>query len=215
MSVGLIGGCSRDPASLARCHPAQRSQTMDSASALSTHCAQTGFAAEESAGRLNNAITLTVHPPWCTFVPLLYHGHNREARGAMSYSTTIHNRNGDLTLAWDEPDDPKIIAMIEAQMARGFDFWMLEPRLGGMAAPHKVPLRQAADALRTRVVAMSLAAGEPDIAAAIEDRTVTPTSRPNAEPSKEPLRRQRVSKAKTAEEVAGGQSVRTTRRGGG
>jgi len=126
------------------------------------------------------------------------------------HGMTIQSRRGDLTLAWDEPDDPKVLAMIQASMGKGFDFWMLEPRLGGMAAPQRTRLARPNDALRTRVVAMSLADGEPDIAGLIEDGTVTPTKT-----AESPMRRGRVSKAQKAEEVAKGESVRTRRKGGG
>lgn len=116
------------------------------------------------------------------------------------HGTTIFTGRGDVTLAWDEADDPAILAMIEQQMKAGTTFFVIEPRLGGMASPTKVPLADSRDALRQRVVAMSLSKGDQILLPAIESGAARPVPTPD-----KPARTRR--KAKTAGEVAGSETV--------
>lgn len=116
------------------------------------------------------------------------------------YGTTLFTRRGDVTLAWDEPDDPQILAMIEAQMRAGVTFFLIEPRLGGMAAPHKVPLADPRDALRNRTVAMAVAGKDNMLLPALEAGAARPVVTPD-----KPVRTRK--KATAAKEVASGESV--------
>ena len=122
--------------------------------------------------------------------------------------TTMFTSRGDVTLVWDEADDPQILAMIEAQMAAGMTFFIIEPRLGGMAAPNKVPLTNPKDALKQRIIAMSLAGNERAIIPAIESGAATPAPTPE-----KPARTRR--KAATAEKVAANETVGVKAKGGG
>lgn len=122
--------------------------------------------------------------------------------------TTLFNGRGDVTLVWDEPDDPVILQMIEAQMAAGTSFFLVEPRLGGMASPNKVRLTNPQDALRSRTVAMSIAGSDAPLFRAIESGAARPAETPD-----KPVKTTR--RAKTAKEVASGETVGIKRKGGG
>ena len=116
------------------------------------------------------------------------------------HGTTILNGRGDLTIAWDEPDDERVLAMIREKMAAGWHFFLVEPRMGGMAAPARVPLRAAEDAARARVVSMSIADKDQAIAGLLESGAAVPVPA-----SDKPMRRRRT--ARTAEEAAAGETV--------
>lgn len=118
----------------------------------------------------------------------------------MTYGTTLFTGRGDVTLAWDEPDDPRILQMIDAQMRAGVTFFVVEPRLGGMASPAKRQIASAREALPQRIVAMSLTNGDQSIIPAIESGAATPVATPD-----KPAKTRR--KAKTAEEVAGAETI--------
>lgn len=124
------------------------------------------------------------------------------------HGTTLFTRRGDITLAWDEPDDPQILAMIEAQMRAGVTFFLIEPRLGGMAAPHKIPLHDARDALRNRTVAMSVAGKDVALLPVLEAGAARPVATPD-----KPVRARK--KAASAKEVASGESIGVRAAGGG
>ncbi len=116
------------------------------------------------------------------------------------HGTTLFTGRGDVTIAWDEPDDPAILQMIEAQMRAGTAFFVIEPRLGGMAAPAKVQIHDPKDALKQRIVAMSLTGGDKILMPAIESGAARPVSTP-----KQPAKTRR--KATTAKEVASNETV--------
>ena len=124
------------------------------------------------------------------------------------YGTTILNGRGDLTIAWDNEDDAQILAMIEAKMKEGYSFFLIEPRLGGMATPNRIQLTNLQDALRQRMVSMKLADRDKTVAGLIETQVVTPVPTPE-KPAKT------TRKAKTAKEVASGESVAVKPRRGG
>ncbi len=116
------------------------------------------------------------------------------------HGTTLFTGRGDVTIAWDEPDDPAILQMIEAQMKAGTSFFVIEPRLSGMAAPAKVLLQNPRDALRQRVVAMSLAGSDRELLSAIEGGAAQPVATP-----KQPAKTRR--RAATAKEVASSETI--------
>jgi hypothetical protein len=110
---------------------------------------------------------------------------------------TMLNEQGDVTIVWDEADDDRMEAIIAKKMEQGIQFFVIEPRLGGLAQPAKRPLRSADSARDHRALSIrdeDLAAfvGESDTAAVVK----TPPK---------PVRS--VRKAKTAKEVAKGESV--------
>lgn len=122
-------------------------------------------------------------------------------------SMTIFNGRGDLTIAWDEADDEAVTAMIEKKMAEGYTFFILEPRLGGMAAPAKIPLKRVSDALHQRAVALRLSDGDREIAGLIESGKAEPVATPSA------IRTKR--KATSAKEAAASETVGVRPKRGG
>jgi hypothetical protein len=116
------------------------------------------------------------------------------------FGTTIMNGRGDLTIAWDQEDDEAILNMIESKMKEGFTFFIIEPRLGGMASPSKTEIADPKNTLPNRIVSMKLADGDRAVAGLIEAGAVKPVPQPE-----KPVRGAR--KAKTAREVAKGESI--------
>jgi hypothetical protein len=116
----------------------------------------------------------------------------------MLRSTTYLNRLGDVTIVWTEEQDAMMLAIIEKKMAQGVVFFLVEPRMGGLAPPLKTELDKAEHAFRLR----ALAVHDKDFADMVEMAGVTTINAP--EPAKRPTVK---SKAKTAREVASGQSI--------
>lgn len=122
--------------------------------------------------------------------------------------TTLFTGRGDITLAWDDADDPQILAMIEAQMKAGVSFFLVEPRLGGMASPNRTPLISPQDAFKQRVVVMSITGQDQLLVPALESGAAVPVKTPT-KPAKTRKR------ATSAKEVASGESVGVKAKRGG
>ena len=112
---------------------------------------------------------------------------------------TMLNSRGDTTIAWTPDRDDDIEAVIAKKMTEGVTFFMIDPRFG-----HREKLTHAADALRHRVLAIP----DEDFAAFVGagKGDLVPT------PAKVAKTRGR---AKTAKEVAKGESVAVQQRRGG
>lgn len=116
------------------------------------------------------------------------------------------NESGDTTISWEAENDAAMTEIIQRKMDAGVTFYMITPRKPGARgrAPIPKPLKNINDAMKHR----SLSIKDADLSKfVLEGRgTVTPS------PS-EPV--QTVSRAKTAREVASGNSVGVQPRRGG
>ncbi|WBU27509.1 hypothetical protein OOZ54_12475 [Rhodopseudomonas palustris] len=110
---------------------------------------------------------------------------------------TLLNLSGDVTIVWEPENDEKMLPLIEAKMKQGFTFFLIEPRLGGLAPPDaSKPLKKAADALKHR--ALAIRDGDFEALVSAGGAALVPT------PSK-PART--VRKAKTPADVVKAESV--------
>jgi hypothetical protein len=64
------------------------------------------------------------------------------------------NESGDITLVWEEGQDDAMAAIIQKKMDEGCAFYIIEPRLGGLAAPARTRLKDFDDALRHRALSI-------------------------------------------------------------
>lgn len=128
------------------------------------------------------------------------------ADSAAPRSLTMLNESGDTTITWEEPNDAKMLEIIERKMAAGVIFYVTPPRKPGARgrAPGPKPLKNAADALAHR----SLSIKDADLSKFVLDGHGTVVPSPS-----EPV--QTVKRAKTAREVATGNSVGVQPRRGG
>lgn len=115
---------------------------------------------------------------------------------------TMLNQRGDTTIVWTPDRDNEMEAIIEKKMAEGCTFFIIEPRFGT-----RQKLTRASDAVASRMLAIP----DSDFAAFVgagqagtSDVVATPAAKPKS-----------VRKAKTAKEVARGESVGIRPRGGG
>lgn len=122
---------------------------------------------------------------------------------------TMLNEHGDTTIVWTEDRDDDMTAIIEKKMAEGCIFYMIDPRFGT-----REKLRNAGDASRHRLLAIpdedfaKFVGGPADPAAGAEAHSAAVVPTPDA-----PIKNAR--RAKTAKEVASGESVGTKPRRGG
>lgn len=71
-------------------------------------------------------------------------------------SVTLLDRTGDSTLAWSDENDDNVRQVIEKKLAEGWSFFILKPRIGGLIAPKKTPLKKFKDLPEdARAVSMS------------------------------------------------------------
>lgn len=119
---------------------------------------------------------------------------------------TMLNTQGDITIAWEPENDAAMEAIIAEKMAAGCVFYIIEPRLGGLAAPAKTELEpgQFKAALRYRALT-------------IEDRHlaafVSAGHGVNVKTPDKPAKT--VRRARTPKEVASSESVGMNQRRGG
>lgn len=122
---------------------------------------------------------------------------------------TMLNERGDTTVVWTPDRDLEMEAIIERKMAEGCIFYLIDSRFG---TRHK--LSAAADANRHRMLAIpdedfaKFVGGPVDPGGGAEHHTAAVVPTPDA-----PIKGAR--RAKTAKEVATGESVGTKPRRGG
>lgn len=124
----------------------------------------------------------------------------------MMRTLTILNETGDVTIEWSPENDAAMLEIIERKMAAGVMFYVIPPRKPGARgrAPGPKPLKNAADALAHR----SLSIKDADLSKFVLEGHGTVVPSPS-----EPV--QTVKRAKTAREVATGNSVGVQPRRGG
>ncbi len=122
----------------------------------------------------------------------------------MKRATTILNESGDVTIVWDEGQDDMMEAIIQKKMDQGITFFLIEPRLGGLAAPKHTELRAAAEARKHRALSIR----DADFAAFVDSGAGTTIATPPAK-----AKTTRVSRV--AKEVAKAESVGVQQRKGG
>lgn len=122
---------------------------------------------------------------------------------------TMLNERGDTTIVWTSDRDDDMERVIEKKMAEGCIFYLIDPRFGT-----REKLRDAGDANRHRMLAIpdedfaKFVGGPVDPAAGAEAHTAAMAPTPDA-----PIKNAR--RAKTAKEVAAGESVGVKPRRGG
>lgn len=119
---------------------------------------------------------------------------------------TMLNESGDTTISWEPENDEKMLAIIEKKMAAGVTFYVITPRKPNARgrAPAPKPLKDAADAVKHRALAIKDADFSKFVLDGFGSAIPTPT-----EPA------QTVKRAKTPREVATGHSVGVQPRRGG
>lgn len=119
---------------------------------------------------------------------------------------TMLNQSGDTTIVWTEDRDDEMERIIQAKMDAGCTFFMIEPRFGT-----RTKLKAAGDASKTRMLAIPDEEFAKFVSASAEGAAeMTATVMPT------PAKPARVTrKAKTAKEVAQGESVGVQPRRGG
>lgn len=127
----------------------------------------------------------------------------------MLRALTLLNENGDTSIVWTSDRDEEMAAIIEKKMAAGCIFYLIDPRFGT-----REQLRNVDDANRHRLLAIrdedfaKFVGGPVDPAAGAEAHTAAIVPTPTA-----PVKNAR--RAKTAKEVASGESVGVKPRRGG
>lgn len=119
---------------------------------------------------------------------------------------TMLNTQGDITIVWEPENDAAMEAIIAEKMAAGCVFYIIEPRLGGLAAPVKTELEPGRFDAARRYRALT-----------IEDKHLAAfVSAGHGVNVKTPGKAAKaVRKAKTAKEVASNESVGVNPRRGG
>ncbi len=112
---------------------------------------------------------------------------------------TLLNQSGDQTLVWTEDRDDDMERIIEKKMAEGCTFFLIEPRFGT-----RTKLKDARDASKTRMVAIPDEDFSKFVSAGSADVIKTPDAPAVVK-----------KRAKTAKEVAAGESVGIKKRAGG
>lgn len=127
----------------------------------------------------------------------------------MLRAITMLNATGDTTIVWTPDRDDEMEAIIEQKMAAGCAFYLIEPRFGT-----RERLRDAREASRHRILAIP----DEDFAKFVgagqtgADGQAEPTAAAVKTPEK-PARA--VRRAKTAKDVAAGESIGVSPRRGG
>ena len=120
-------------------------------------------------------------------------------------SVTLLDRTGDSTLAWSDENDDNVRAVIERKMTEGWSFFILKPRIGGLIAPKRTPLKKFKELPEeARAVSMS----DADFMTLLEEGFAT-----KAERAASSL--QTTGRAKTAAEAARADTVAVKPRRGG
>lgn len=114
----------------------------------------------------------------------------------MNRAITFLDSSGDTTIAWTEDRDEEMLPLIKKKMEQGVVFFIVEPRLGGWLPPKKTHLGSPEEALPHRALAIR----DEDLAKFVSSGVAEVVPSPQG-----PVRGSR--KAKSAEEVAGSESV--------
>jgi len=117
---------------------------------------------------------------------------------------TMLNEAGDVTIVWDESSDDAMEKIIADKMKAGCSFFIIEPRFGGLAAPAKKPLKDAADARKHRALAIPDADLAAFVSAGAGALVATPTEKART-----------TRRAKTAKEAAQAETLGVQARRGG
>ena len=64
------------------------------------------------------------------------------------------NHFGDITIAWDDDADEKMLSIIQKQIDQGMTFWEIEPRFFGLVKPKKTKLKSIDDIKDERVLSI-------------------------------------------------------------
>lgn len=117
---------------------------------------------------------------------------------------TLLNEAGDVTIVWEEQNDGAIEELVQRLMDRGVTFFVIEPRMGGVAPPDKKKMKKFGDALKHRALAIP----DEEVAKFVEEGRAVAVRTPDA-----PVKKSRVSRS--AKEVAKSESVGVRPRSGG
>lgn len=104
---------------------------------------------------------------------------------------------GDVTLAWDEDSEERMIATIQKKMDEGMSFFVVQPRLGGIIPAKRTKVTKRTDLSKFNAVVVS----DADFADLITSNAVTASS------SSGPI--ETTHRAETAKEVARSNTVAT------
>ncbi len=119
-------------------------------------------------------------------------------------TTLAFGNRGDTTIVWDSSNDAKMEEIIAKKMSEGITFFIIKPRLGGIAAPDKTALKKVGGARQLRALAVSDEDFSRMVGAGAAELVPTPAA---------PITRRRVSK--NAREVAASESVGVRQMAGG
>lgn len=110
---------------------------------------------------------------------------------------TILNETGDTTITWTEDNDARMEETIKKKMTEGYQFFIVEPRMGGLVAPDtSKKLKRFAEAKKHRALSMK----DEDF-----ERMVSEGAAAFVKTPAEPVRNTR--KSKDAKEVARSEAV--------
>lgn len=76
------------------------------------------------------------------------------SRPGLLRALTMLNEMGDVTLVWEEQNDAAMEALIQKRMNEGITFFIITPRLGGLVAPDRTKLENAAEAMKHRALSI-------------------------------------------------------------
>ena len=112
-------------------------------------------------------------------------------------SLTMLNEQGDLTIAWGPEDDAKMRKIIEAKMAAGVAFFLIEPRPVDAPSARRQRLKEVDQAFGTR----QLQVRDADLKKFLQEGSTGRVVKTGDAPIRTTRR------ARSAEEAASGQSV--------
>lgn len=67
-------------------------------------------------------------------------------------SITFLNMTGDITIAWDDTNREQMLALVQEKMAKGYSFFIVQPRFLGLFGTKKVPLESIDQARKAGAV---------------------------------------------------------------
>lgn len=117
---------------------------------------------------------------------------------------TMLNESGDTTVVWEPEQDEAMAAIIQKKMDEGCAFYIIEPRLGGLAAPIRTKLVDFDQALKNRALSIP----DEDLMKFVGMGSAELVKTPSA-PAKT------VKRAKTAKEAAKAETIGVKQRRGG
>lgn len=78
----------------------------------------------------------------------------RRGDAEVTRALTMLNQAGDTTIIWDEEQDEAMAKIVVKKMEEGCAFYIIEPRMGGLAAPKRTRLANFDDALAHRALSI-------------------------------------------------------------